>query len=101
MGLFGTRMERCMWLADLQSWPNPDSPNGQARRERCFDQHMGRVAAPFVPNGSSVGVQHRGAMVRPPQPAPSGGDTTPDNKVMSEVAMVAIVAMLILLIYKM
>jgi hypothetical protein len=89
-----------MWLAAMQSWPNPDSQQGQERQLRCFDR-FGRVGGPVMPNGNSVGVQHRGAMVRPPQPAPSGGDTTPDNKVMSEVAMVAIVAMLILLIYKM
>lgn len=58
----------------------------------------GTAPVQVMPN---VGIQQRGSMVRPPQPAPSSGAGNPDNKVMSEVAIVAIVAMLILLIYKM
>ena len=45
MALFGSRYDRCMWWAQVASWPNPDSPQGQERQLSCFDR-FGRVGQP-------------------------------------------------------
>jgi hypothetical protein len=49
MALLGSRYDRCMWWAQVASWPNPDSPQGQERQLSCFDR-FGRVggSAPLV-----------------------------------------------------
>lgn len=55
MALFGrnAKLRNCLWWADLASWPNPDSPQGQGRRENCFDQHL-RVGQPIMPRGTAL-----------------------------------------------
>lgn len=56
MALFGqqARLRNCLWWADLASWPNPDSPQGQARRENCFDRHMRVGPAGTAPRGTAL-----------------------------------------------
>ncbi len=58
MALFGTqsRLQNCLWWANMASWPNPESPQGQARQERCFDKYMRTATegqATMVKNGNS------------------------------------------------
>lgn len=58
MALGGTqaRLQNCLWWANMASWPNPDSAQGQARQERCFDKYMRTATegqAPMVNNGNS------------------------------------------------
>ena len=60
MAILGSRYDRCMWWAQVASWPNPDSPQGQERQLSCFDR-FGRVgdntpSRYFIQSGSSVGI---------------------------------------------
>lgn len=51
---FGTKLDRCIALAALASWPYPESENGQARQRRCIDKYMRTAGqAPMVNNGKS------------------------------------------------
>lgn len=120
MALFGasSKLERCLWFADLASWPNPDSPQGQNRRENCFDRHM-RGAQPTIVNSGNgkyaltAGVPVRQsattshvspwspvALVRPPMANEPAGSSQPEGDNRGLMLLVGIVAIVAILIYR-
>jgi hypothetical protein len=52
MAIFGpqAKLERCLWWAELRSWPNGAS---DSRKANCYDKIFGRESAPSaLPKGA-------------------------------------------------
>lgn len=78
MALFGpqARLERCLWWAELTSWPHGATPD---RRARCYDKIFGRSVTPM--DAPASGNRYRSATT----------EVEPKNDLLMLVAGVAII----------